>query len=141
MALDDIFGIAGSSMTAQSQRLNVVSSNLANAESTTGPDGKPYRAKHVVFSPVTVADQEPGRTDATGEGVQVTAVIEDNAPFKRIYQPGNPTADAEGYVSLPNVNMVDQMVDMISASRAYQNSVEMMNSAKSLLLKTLTLGQ
>lgn len=134
MSLFNIFNIAGSAMTAQSQRLNVVASNLANVDSATGPDGKPYRAKQVVFSSVPTAGQP-------GEGVKVAAVVEDNSPMKVVYDPKHPMADARGYVTMPNVNPVDEMVNMISASRSYQNNVDVMNTSKTLLIKTLTLGQ
>jgi flagellar basal-body rod protein FlgC len=134
MSLFSIFNIAGSAMTAQSQRLNVVASNLANADSATGPDGKPYRAKQVVFSTVPLAGQP-------GEGVKVSAVVEDASPMKMVYDPKNPMADGQGYVTMPNVNPVDEMVNMISASRSYQNNVDVMNTSKTLLIKTLTLGQ
>ena len=134
MSLFNIFNIAGSGMTAQSQRLNVVASNLANAESTTGPDGKPYHAKQVLFSATSIAGQP-------GQGVKVDAVLEDASPMKMVYDPKHPMADEKGYVTLPNVNPVDEMVNMISASRSYQNNVEVMNTSKSLLLKTLTIGQ
>jgi flagellar basal-body rod protein FlgC len=134
MSLFNIFNIAGSAMTAQSQRLNVVASNLANVDSATGPDGKPYHAKQVVFSTTPVAGQ-------VGEGVKVSAVVEDTSPMKVVYDPKHPMADAKGYVTLPNVNPVDEMVNMISASRSYQNNVDVMNTSKTLLLKTLTIGQ
>jgi flagellar basal-body rod protein FlgC len=134
MSLFNIFNIAGSAMTAQSQRLNVVASNLANVDSVTGPDGKPYHAKQVVFSTTPT----PGQV---GAGVKVSAVVEDTSPMKVIYDPKHPMADAQGYVTLPNVNPVDEMVNMISASRSYQNNVDVMNTSKSLLLKTLTIGQ
>lgn len=134
MALMSVFDIAGSAMAAQSKRLNVAASNLANADSATGPDGQPYRAKQVVFQ----VDAAPGA--ATG-GVKVTQVIESNAPDKLIYQPGNPLANASGYVRMPNVDVVGEMVNSMSASRSYQANVEVFNTAKSLMLKTLTLGQ
>ena len=134
MSLFNIFNISGSAMTAQSQRLNVVASNLANVDSVTGPDGKPYHAKQVVFSTVPTAGQ-------VGSGVKVSAVVEDTSPMKIMYDPKHPMADAQGYVTLPNVNPVDEMVNMISASRSYQNNVEVMNTSKTLLLKTLTIGQ
>ena len=133
MSLFDIFNVAGSAMNAQSQRLNVVASNLANADSATSSTGGPYRAKQVVFNAVPVAG------DATG--VAVAAVIDDPSPMKTVYDPKNPLADDKGYVTMPNVNVVEEMVNMISASRSYQNSVDMMNTAKTLLMKTLTLGQ
>jgi flagellar basal-body rod protein FlgC len=133
MSLFSIFDIAGGALTAQSQRLNTVASNLANADSATGPDGKPYRAKQVIFSSMPIAGD-------TATGVRVTGVIEDQSPLKQIYNPQHPLADAQGYVSMPNVSVVDEMVNMISASRSYQNNVEVMNTAKTLLLKTLQLG-
>ena len=129
-----IFDVAASAMTAQSQRLNVVASNLANADSATGPDGKAYKARQVVFS-----TQNMGSPEDTG--VRVTGVIEDPSPMKQLFEPNHPMADANGYVTMPNVNVVEEMVNMISASRAYQNNVEAMNTAKTLLTKTLTIGQ
>jgi flagellar basal-body rod protein FlgC len=134
MSLFNIFNVAGSGMAAQSQRLNVVASNLANADSTTSANGQPYKAKQVVFSTTSV--------DASGaQGVKVAQVIEDTSPMKMVYDPKHPMADAQGYVAMPNVNVVDEMVNMISASRAYQNNVDVLNTSKSLLLKTLTIGQ
>jgi flagellar basal-body rod protein FlgC len=135
MALDKIFSVAGSALTAQTHRLNVTASNLANAESVSGPDGQPYRAKQVVFSvaPVDAA--------SNAQGVKVDAVIEDTSPLKKIHDPGNPAADKDGYVTMPNVDVVEEMVNMISASRAYQTNVDMMNTAKSLIAKTLQIGQ
>jgi flagellar basal-body rod protein FlgC len=134
MSLFNIFNVAGSGMAAQSQRLNVVASNLANADSTTGADGKPYRSKQVVFAVAPM-----GGTEA--QGVRVARVVEDTSPMKMIYDPKHPMADAKGYVAMPNVNVVDEMVNMISASRAYQNNVDVLNASKTLLLKTLTIGQ
>ncbi|MBU1776841.1 MAG: flagellar basal body rod protein FlgC, partial [Gammaproteobacteria bacterium] len=106
-SLFNVFNIAGSAMTAQAQRLNVVASNLANADSATGPDGQPYKAKQVVFETTPVAGQ-------AGAGVKVSAVVEDASPMKVVYDPKHPMANAEGYVTLPNVNPVDEMVNMIS---------------------------
>ncbi|MBI3221655.1 MAG: flagellar basal body rod protein FlgC [Nitrosomonadales bacterium] len=134
MSLFNIFNVAGSGMAAQAQRLNVVASNLANADSTTSANGQPYRAKQVVFSTAAV-------DNSGAQGVKVTAVVEDNAPLKMVYDPKHPMADAQGYVAMPNVNVVDEMVNMISASRAYQNNVDVLNTSKTLLLKTLTIGQ
>lgn len=134
MSLLNVFDVAGSAMTAQSQRLNVVASNLANADSAAGPDGKAYRARQVVFS-----TEAMGGTESAG--VRVTGIIEDPSPLKRAFQPGHPLADGTGYVTMPNVNVVEEMVNMISASRAYQNNVETLNAAKTLLMKTLTIGQ
>ena len=134
MSLFNIFNVAGSAMSAQSQRLNVVSSNIANAESTTSADGKTYRAKQVEFQSVPMAG-------ATSTGVKVKQVVEDTTPLKMVFDPKHPAADETGHVSMPNVNVVEEMVNMISASRSYQTNVETMNAAKTMLLKTLTLGQ
>lgn len=133
MSLFDIFNVSGSAMSAQAQRLNVVASNLANADSATSASGEAYRAKQVVFQAVP--------TEAGGTAVRVQQVVEDASPLKQVYDPKHPMADAKGYVSMPNVNVVDEMVNMLSASRSYQTNVDTMNAAKTLLLKTLTLGQ
>ena len=134
MSLTNMFGIAGSALTAQSARLNATASNLANADSATTANGQPYRAKQVVFMATPVTEQG-------GVGVRVTQVVESAAPGRVMYDPRNPAADERGYVTMPNVNVVEEMVNMISASRSYQNNVEVMNTAKTLLLKTLQMGQ
>ena len=133
MSLFNIFNVSGSAMSAQAQRLNTVASNLANADSATSPSGEAYRAKSVVFESV------PTASGATG--VRVREVVEDPSPLKQVYDPKHPMADDKGYVSMPNVNPVDEMVNMLSASRSYQTNVETMNSAKTMLMKTLTIGQ
>ena len=133
MSLMRIFNISGSAVSAQSQRLNVVASNLANAEAVAGPDGQSYKARQVVF--------QTARTPDGGAGVRVSTIAEDPAPAKRVFEPGHPMADAQGYVTQSNVNVVEEMVNMISASRSYQNNVEVMNTARSLLQKTLQMGQ
>ena len=133
MSLFNIFNVSGSAMSAQAQRLNTVASNLANADSATSTNGEAYRAKAVVFEAV------PQQSGATG--VRVREVVEDPSPLKQVYDPKHPMADEKGYVSMPNVNVVDEMVNMLSASRSYQTNVETMNAAKTMLLKTLTLGQ
>jgi flagellar basal-body rod protein FlgC len=135
MSLFRIFSIAGSGMAAQSQRLNTVASNLANADSAAGPDGKVYSARQVVFQSAPVDG-----ADTRAQGVRVASVVESAVPPRRVHDPKHPMADKEGYVSLPNVSVVDEMVNMIAASRAYQNNVEVMNTAKAMLAKTLTLG-
>jgi flagellar basal-body rod protein FlgC len=133
MSLFNIFNVSGSAMSAQAQRLNTVASNLANADSATSANGEAYRAKAVVFEAV------PQQSGATG--VRVREVVEDPSPLKQVYDPKHPLADEKGYVAMPNVNVVDEMVNMLSASRSYQTNVETMNAAKTMLLKTLTLGQ
>jgi len=134
MSLMNVFGISGSAVSAQSKRLNVVASNLANADAVAGPDGQPYKARQIQFE--TVAGNE-------GEvaGVRVAGILETQAPVRRVHEPGNPLADSDGYVTHSNVNVVDEMVNMISASRSYQNNVEVMNTARTLLSKTLQMGQ
>jgi flagellar basal-body rod protein FlgC len=134
MSLFTIFDVSGSAISAQSQRLNVVASNLANAESIAGPDGQPYKARQVVFQ-----TQNFG-ADASSAGVRVAQVTQDNSPARRIHDPANPLADSEGMVTMPNVNPVEEMVNMISASRSYQTNVDVMNTAKTLLQKVLQLG-
>ncbi|MBZ4211009.1 MAG: flagellar basal body rod protein FlgC [Rhodoferax sp.] len=134
MSLLNVFEIAGSAMTAQSQRLNVVASNLANADSVTSSNGQVYRAKHILF-------KEQALSGTTGSGVQVVGVAEDSSPGRQVYDPKHPLADARGYVAMPNVSTVEEMVNMIGAARSYQNNVEVLNTAKTLMLKTLTLGQ
>lgn len=135
MSLDRIFDIAASAIAAQSQRLNVVASNMANADSVAGPDGQAYRARQVVFQAL-----QQGRSPAAA-GVRVAGVVEDATPGRQVYDPKHPLADAQGYVSGSNVDPVAEMVNMISASRAYQNNVEVMNTTRQLLLKTLQLGR
>ncbi len=130
----NIFNVAGSAMAAQSQRMNVTASNLANAESVAGPDGQPYRAKQVVFAVDASGQQDIG-------GVRVASVQDDPSPMKMVYDPKSPYANPQGYVSMSNVNVVEEMTNMISASRSYQANVEVLNTAKTLMVKTLTIGQ
>ncbi|WP_420376903.1 flagellar basal body rod protein FlgC [Ramlibacter lithotrophicus] len=130
----NIFNLAASAMSAQSQRMNVTASNLANADSVAGPDGQPYRARQVVFEVAGGAADEVG-------GVRVAEVVEDQSPLRTVFDPKNPRANGEGYVTLPNVNVVEEMTNMISASRSYQANVEVLNTAKALMVKTLSIGQ
>jgi len=138
MSLLSIFDIAGSALSAQSQRMNVTASNLANADSVVGPDGQPYRARQVVFQVNPAAGQAMGQEIG---GVRVAGVIQDPSPLKQVYDPKHPLADAQGYISMPNVDPVAETVNMIAASRSYQANVEVLNTAKSLMQKTLTIGQ
>lgn len=138
-SLMNIFSVAGSAMTAESERLNVTASNLANADSTTGPDGQPYRAKQVVFAVNPLGGAHTASGQQVG-GVKVSSVIDDPTPMKTTYDPSNPAANADGYVTMPNVDPVEEMVNMISASRSYQANIETLNTAKTLMLKTLTIG-
>ena len=134
MSMFKIFDVSGSAASAQTQRLNIVASNVANADTVAGPDGQAYKARHVVFQSLMMGE-------ATSAGVQVSQVIESQAEGRKVHDPKHPAADAAGYVTFSNVNPIEEMVDMISASRSYQNNVEVMNTAKSLLLKTLQMGQ
>jgi flagellar basal-body rod protein FlgC len=135
MSLFNIFDIASSAMAAQSTRLNTVASNLANADSTAAPGAPAYRSKQVVFQSVPLGAAEgPAK-------VAVAGIVESDAPLRSVFDPKHPMADGEGYVQLPNVNVVEEMVNMLSASRSYQTNVEIMNTARTMLLKALTLGQ
>ena len=131
-----IFDIAGAGMSAQSVRLNTVASNLANADSVSGSAAGVYRARHPVFQATPAPASDP-----SGAGVEVRGIIESQATPEKRYDPASPLADSNGYVYAPNVNTVEEMVDMISASRAYQNNVEVMNTARGMMLATLKLGQ
>jgi flagellar basal-body rod protein FlgC len=133
-----IFNISGSAASAQSQRLNVVASNLANADTVAGPNGQAYKARQVTFQTELMGQTA---NDATSAGVRVSTVSEDQTPGRRVHDPKHPSADADGFVTYSNVNAVEEMVNMISASRSYQNNLEVMNTAKTLLLKTIQLGQ
>jgi flagellar basal-body rod protein FlgC len=134
MSMLDVFKVAGSALTAQSLRLNAVASNLANAESVTSSDGQPYRAKEVVFEATPMGSE-------SSMGVRVKQMVESAAPPKLVYDPKSPAANADGYVQMPNVDVVEEMVNMISASRSYQTNAEVMNTAKTLAQKTLAIGQ
>ncbi|MCU0774422.1 MAG: flagellar basal body rod protein FlgC [Ideonella sp.] len=147
MSMFRIFDVSGSAVSAQAQRLNVVASNLANADTVAGPDGQAYKARQVVFQTTLVgarggfAAGMPFAGDPAAAGVTVSTITESEAAGRRVYDPKHPQADGEGYVTFSNVNPVEEMVNMISASRSYQNNIEVMTTAKQLLLKTLQLGQ
>ena len=134
MSMFSIFNVSSSAISAQSQRLNVVASNLANVDAVAGPDGQAYKARQVVFQTTLMGAE-------SAAGVRVKEITESQQPGRKVLDPNHPSADAEGYVTHSNVNAVDEMVNMISASRSYQNNVEVMNTAKTLLLKTLQMGQ
>ena len=137
MSLFTIIDVAGSAMNAQSVRLNVTASNLANAGSVSGDPDKVYRAKHPVFSSFQDAlAEQSGIT-----GVRLDGIVESQAPLTLRYQPDHPEADENGNVYVSNVNTVEEMVNMISASRSYKNNVEIINTTKDLLLQTLNLGR
>ena len=136
MSLFNVFKVASSAMSAQSMRLNAVASNMANADSIVSSDGKPYRAKQVVFEATPV-----GNAGDASRGVRVTKVVEAAAPPRMVYDPKNPVADEKGYVAFPNVDVVEEMTNMISASRSYQTNVEVLNTAKTMMLRTLQIAQ
>ena len=134
MSMFSIFNVSGSAISAQSQRLNVVASNLANADAVAGPDGKGYKGRQVIFETTPMGSE-------AASGVRVSSIKESNEPLRKVHNPNHPSANAEGYVTHSNVNPVEEMVNMISASRAYQTNAEVMSTAKSLMLKTLSLAQ
>jgi flagellar basal-body rod protein FlgC len=150
MSLSSIFDIAGSAMTAQNVRLNTTASNIANAQSAASSVEQTYRGRHPVFASVQkqllASDDNYWNTPIFADqsesvGVGVLGIVESNAPLQRRYEPSHPLADEQGYVSYPNVDIVEEMANMISASRAFQMNVEVMNSAKQMLQRALTMGQ
>lgn len=145
MGLNSIFDIAGSGMNAQSVRLNTTASNIANAESAASSSGEVYRGRHPVFA-ASYQNMLGNQQTSTGPndasvGVGVLGIVESDAPLQMRYEPNHPLADEEGYVFYPNINVVEEMTNMISASRSFQMNVEMMNSAKQMVQRVLTLGQ
>ena len=147
MSLASVFNIAGTGMSAQSTRLNTISSNFANAETVSSSIDQTYRARHPVFATVFQGAQQGAgdslfaEQDQFGAGVQVLGIVEEQGNLTPRYEPNHPAADVDGYVYYPNVNVVEEMADMISASRAFQTNVEMMNTAKQMMQRVLTLGQ
>lgn len=146
MALFNIFNIAGSGMSAESVRLNTVASNLANADSVSTNPATAYKARYPVFQAVQASLMSPGAggnpaTQAAEAAVQVRGIVQSTAAGAARYEPGNPLADANGYVYSSNVNVIEQMADMISASRSYQNDAQVLETSKSLMLDTLKLAQ
>lgn len=144
MSLSNVFDIAGSAMSAQTVRLNTTASNMANAQSVSSSDGDTYRARKPVFelqpAEMPVAGDAPV-TVQSGQGVRIAGIVESDAPLRQEYNPSHPMADESGYVYYPNVNVVEEMADMISASRSFQINAEIMNTAKQMMQRALTLGQ
>jgi len=138
MALDQIFGIAGSALNSQSVRMNTVASNLANAGTVAGSDQGAFRAKRTVFKAI-MDQQGPAQDKFYQGGVKVQQISDDPTPVRRLLDPGNPLADKDGYVYTSNVNEMGEMVDMMAASRSYQNNVEVINTARQLMMRTLDL--
>ncbi|KAA0876581.1 flagellar basal body rod protein FlgC [Nitrincola tapanii] len=144
MSLSNVFGIAGSAMTAQTIRLNTTASNMANAESVSSSEGETYRARRPVFALQAPEASQLLAQDAAlvpGQGVKVLEIVESDAQLRMAYEPDHPAANEEGYVFYPNVNVMEEMADMISASRSFQINADVMNTAKQMLQRTLSLGQ
>jgi flagellar basal-body rod protein FlgC len=139
VAIERIFDIAGSALSAGSVRLNTVSSNLANAETVSGTPEEAYRAREPVFASVLAG--QVGAASAEGAGVRVLGIVESAAAPRMEYRPDHPEADQDGYIYHSNVNVMEQLADLISASRSYQTNVDVMSTARQLLLKTLELGK
>ena len=134
MSLMRAFEIGSTGLVAQSIRLNTTASNIANVETLEGPDGRPYRGRQVVFRTTPIQG-------APGAGVEVANIVENDAPLRKEYKPGHPRADAQGYIEMPNVNPVEEMVNMISASRSYQMNLELMSNTRLLVTRTLSMGK
>ncbi len=141
MAISNIFDIAGSGMNAQSMRLNATASNIANAATASSSSDQVYRGRHPVFATLYNHSLHSGIESPEAVSVQVAGIVESDAPLQARYEPHHPQANEEGYVYYPNVNVVEEMANMISASRSFQVNVEVMNSAKQMLQRILTLGQ
>ena len=146
MSLSNVFNIAGSGMSSQSIRLNTVASNMANAESVSSSADETYRARQPVFQLIKEQSENPfggplPTSMAAGQGVQVVDIVESEAPLRQQYEPSHPMADENGYVFYPNVNVVEEMTNMISASRSFQVNADIMNTAKEMMQRVLTLGQ
>ncbi|MDQ2799857.1 MAG: flagellar basal body rod protein FlgC [Armatimonadota bacterium] len=149
MGFMDTLAISASGMTAERLRMDVVANNLANVNTTRTPGGGPFRRQQVAMAPATasfgdtlagLSGDDDGSETVQG-GVQVAGIVPDMRPFKRVYQPGHPDADAQGYVSLPNVDTVTEMVDMMSATRAYEANVAAVGAVKSMAMKALEIGR
>lgn len=146
MSVLSSLSISGSGLTAQRLRMDVIANNIANAETTRAADGQPYRRQEVVFTPIQPAAASPvgtqtGRTGVAEEGVQVAAILSSDEPPKMVYDPANPDADQQGYVAYPNVDIITEMTDMISATRAYEANVTAINAAKAMANKALDIAR
>ena len=134
MSLMRAFEIGSTGLVAQSIRLNTTASNIANVETLEGPDGRPYRGRQVVFRTTPIQG-------TPGAGVEVANIVENDTPLRKEYKPGHPRADGQGYIEMPNVNPVEEMVNMISASRSYQMNIELMSNTRLLITRTLSMGK
>ena len=136
MSLDRIFNIAGSAMNAQTTRMNTTASNLANAGTVTGKENEALRAKRTVFKTILEQQQKPHENGFAG-GVRIEGIQDDPSPIRKMSEPGNPMADKDGYVYLANVNEMTEMVEMMAAARSYQNNVEVVNTTKQMMMRTI----
>jgi flagellar basal-body rod protein FlgC len=139
--LNSAITASSSALAAERMRIEVAVSNLANAESTRGPDGRPYRRRDVVLASDSVEPFEAALGRAAATGVRVASIVEDQSAARRRYEPSHPDADAEGYVALPNVDAAEEMVDMVSAARAYQANLTAINLVRDMVQKALELGR
>ena len=137
MPIDNIFGISGSALNAQMVRMNAVASNLANSSTVASTEAEAFRGKRTVFKAVMEEQNKQPRDQTYQGGVKVDALIDDPSPVRRVSDPGNPLADKEGFVYLSNVNEMTEMVEMMAASRSYQNNVEVINTTRQLLMRTI----
>lgn len=144
MALFDSINTAASALTAERLRMDTISENVANAETTRTDSGEPFRRKFVIFAErggETPPFRHPTNGETAGKGVRVVAVGQDPSPFRKLHDPSHPDADVDGYVSLPNINIIKEMVDLITASRAYEANITVLNSAKGMEMKALEIGR
>ncbi len=147
MGFFDALDTNGSALTAQRLRMDIIAQNIANANTTRTDNGTPYRRKMVVFeerkaqAPFSKLLNDRSKELVSGKGVKVTRIVEDNSPFKRVYDPGHPDADQDGYVNMPNVDIVTEMINMISASRSYEANITSINTTKSMALKALEISR
>lgn len=141
----DSININATGLTAQKTRIDIISKNMANAETTRGTGGMPYRRQMVVFQEMKSNPFEHYLSNETkkaqGEGVKISKIVEDKTPFKLVYEPGHPDADEDGYVKMPNVDMIKETVDLIDAQRAYEANITAMNATKAILMKSLDIGR
>jgi flagellar basal-body rod protein FlgC len=136
MSLDRIFNIAGSALNAQTTRMNTTASNLANSGTVTGKENEAFRAKRTVFKTILEQQQKPHEQGFAG-GVRIEKITDDPSPIRKMSEPNNPMADKDGYVYLANVNEMTEMVEMMAASRSYQNNVEVVNTTRQMLMRTI----
>ncbi|GAW92914.1 flagellar basal body rod protein FlgC [Calderihabitans maritimus] len=141
MRIFQSMAISASGLTAERLRMDIISSNIANINTTRTEEGGPYRRKLPVFAEKLDKSIQSGNNRFRGRGVKVVEIAEDQSPPRLVYDPGHPDANEEGYVAMPNINIITEMVDMITATRAYEANVTALNAAKSMALKALEIGR